>query len=192
MFDFITQLDYSILVFIQEFLRFDWLTGPMVFVSRLGDSGFIWILLCLILLIPKKTRKIGICAIAALAIGVLITNIGLKNAVGRIRPYDQFQDLILLVDAQHDFSFPSGHSCSSFAAAYAVYLSLDKGKKKWGVLLLIFAGWIAWSRLYVAVHFPTDVIVGILVGLFSAWAAFKLLNWYQNHRQFVEKSEIND
>ena len=189
MIEFITQTDHSILVFIQEYLRFDWLTGPMVFVSHLGDSGLFWIILCAILLLSKKTRKLGVCGLLALAFGVLITNVALKNVVGRIRPYDQFSDLTLLVEAQHDFSFPSGHACSSFAAAAAIFLSLDRNKKGWGILLIILASLIAWSRLYVAVHFPTDVIVGILVGIFSAWAAHLILKKYHQRRLTCEKSE---
>lgn len=170
MFEMITQLDYSILLFIQEHLRFDWLTGPVVFISHLGNGGWFWIALCLVLLISKRTRRMGLCGLLALAVGVLITNVGLKNIVGRIRPYEQFPDLILLLERQTDFSFPSGHSCSSFASACAVFWTApDKRWRQLGVGAIVLAGMIALSRLYVAVHFPTDVIVGILIGIFSAW-----------------------
>ena len=171
MIEWITQIDYSILLFIQEHLRFDWLTGPLVFISHLGNSGWFWIALCILLLIPKRTRAIGLCGLIALLIGALITNVCLKNWVARIRPYEQFADLKLLLETQRDFSFPSGHACSSFAAAYAIYHIADKPMKKLGIFSLILASVIAWSRLYVAVHFPTDVLGGILIGLLSGWLA---------------------
>ncbi len=178
MFELITQIDHSILIFIQENLRFDWLTEPTIFVSHLGDHGKIWIILCLVLLLFKRTRKAGICGLLALLINLLITNVTLKPLVARIRPYEQFNDLILLLERQKDFSFPSGHTSSSFATAWAIFCMhrTDANKRTLlGIASLILAIWIAWSRLYVAVHFPTDVIVGVVIGLFSAWAAGKLI-----------------
>lgn len=178
MFELITQIDHSILIFIQENLRFDWLTEPTIFVSHLGDHGKIWIILCLVLLLFKRTRKAGICGLLALLINLLITNVTLKPLVARIRPYEQFNDLILLLERQKDFSFPSGHTSSSFATAWAIFCMhrTDANKRTLlGIASLILAIWIAWSRLYVAVHFPTDVIAGVLIGIFSAWAAGKLI-----------------
>ena len=83
---YITYIDYLILMFIQENLRFDWLTRPLVFISHLGNSGLFWILLCLVLLIFKRTRRMGLCGLLALLIGALITNVALKNMVARVRP----------------------------------------------------------------------------------------------------------
>ena len=178
MFELITQIDHSILVFIQENLRFDWLTEPTIFVSHLGDHGKIWIVLCLVLLLFKRTRKAGICGLLALLINLLITNVTLKPMIGRIRPYEQFNDLLLLLEKQKDFSFPSGHTSSSFAAAWAIFSvhRTDVNKRTiLGIVSMILAIWIAWSRLYVAVHFPTDVLAGAVIGIFSAWAAGKLI-----------------
>lgn len=130
MFEWITQIDYEILVFIQEHLRFDWLTEPLVFISHLGNAGLFWIVLCLSLLISRRTRKMGVCGLLALLISALITNVALKNIVARIRPYEQFADLKLLLERQSDFSFPSGHSSSSFAAACALYWASDRRIRK--------------------------------------------------------------
>lgn len=173
MFEFITQIDYEILVFIQEHLRFDWLTEPMVFISHLGNMGLFWIVLCLSLLISKRTRKMGICGLIALILSGLVTNVALKNMVARIRPYEQFPDLLLLLERQSDFSFPSGHSSSSFAAACALYWASDRRIRRISAVLIILAGAIAWSRLYVAVHFPTDVLAGTLIGILCGWLAYR-------------------
>ena len=101
--DFLTQLDHNfidvnVLLFIQEHLRFEWMTPIWKFITWLGDVGWFWIVLSVILLIPKKTRKVGITAILSLLIGALITNVALKNLVARTRPYEVIDGLILLVD----------------------------------------------------------------------------------------------
>lgn len=202
MIEMITQIDHAILIFIQENLRFDWLTEPTIFVSHLGDHGKVWIILCLVLLLFKRTRKAGLCGLIAMLINLLMTNVTLKPLVARVRPYEQFNDLILLLEKQKDFSFPSGHTSSSFAAAWSVFtMHRDKivyGFKEGiqdyakesasilGIAAMVLAIWIGWSRLYVAVHFPTDVIVGALIGIFSAWAAGKLIyvitdKWREKH-----------
>lgn len=191
--EYITHLDYLILMFIQEHLRVEWLTKPLVFISHLGNSGLFWIFLCLLLLVFKRTRKMGLCGLAALLIGALITNVALKNMVARVRPYEQFPDILLLLERQRDFSFPSGHACSSFAAAYALYWTSEDRSRLIGVLSILLAILIAWSRLYVGVHFPTDVLCGILIGIFSAWAAGRLIWALQRRRRAViENSSVKE
>ena len=182
MFEWITQIDYEILVFIEEHLRFDWMTEPLVFISHLGNAGLFWIVLCLSLLISRRTRKMGVCGLLALLISALITNVALKNVVARIRPYEQFADLKLLLERQSDFSFPSGHSSSSFAAACALYWASDRRIRKITGIFVGLAAVIAWSRLYVAVHFPTDVICGVLIGILSGWLAYKLYGIYEKRK----------
>ncbi len=166
----ILQWDGQALLFIQEYLRQDWMDGFWTTITHLGDAGWFWIVLGIVLLIPKKTRKAGIAALAALVIGALITNVALKNIVARIRPYEVVDGLKLLIEPQSDFSFPSGHTCASIGAAVAMYSFLEK---KWGVLLLALAVLISLSRLYVGVHYPIDVIGGAIAGIFAAWAAVK-------------------
>ncbi len=174
--DQLLQLDGNILLFIQENLRSDILTPVWKFITSLGDMGWFWILLSILLLIPKKTRKIGMTALLSLIIGTLITNVVLKNAIARVRPYEVIEGLELLVRKQADFSFPSGHSCASFAVAMVIY---KMEPKVWGIMAVILATLIAFSRLYVGVHYPTDVIAGIIIGVFSAWAAIKIIDKYK-------------
>ncbi len=167
----ITQLDLDILLYIQDNLRFDFLTPIMKFITMLGDKGIFWLALAVILLIPEKTRRSGAMAIISIGIGFVVANLILKNAVARIRPYEVEPALQLLVAKAHDFSFPSGHACCSFASAMIYVRTL---KKPWGVLTMILAILIAYSRLYVGIHYPSDVIVGILVGIVSGVVTFEL------------------
>lgn len=158
-------MDLSILLFIQEHLRVTWMNGFWEFITRFGDGGKFWILLTFLLLIPKTTRKAGLVAACSLLLGFLITNVTLKPLVDRMRPYE-FSDAILpLGTIPHDSSFPSGHTCASFACALIYVRMLPK---KYGIPLLVLAALIALSRLYLCVHFPTDVLGGFLVALFSS------------------------
>ena len=160
------QIDQSILLFIQEHIRQEWMDGFWTAITRLGDAGIIWIALAIILLIPKKTRRAGIAALIALAVGALITNAALKNIVERIRPYETIPGLVRLIEAQPD--------CASFAAAFALFKTLPGKRKIWKILCIILAALIAFSRLYVGVHYPSDVLAGILIGIFAGWAGWKL------------------
>lgn len=180
----IQQVDVAILVWIQEHLRTEFLTPFWKAVTFLGDSGWFWILLGILLLAAKKTRKTGVTVLLALGIGALITNVLLKNMVARIRPYEYTAAVIALLPPQSDFSFPSGHTCASFAAAFVCWKSLqlaakqEKNRRKelccriggWSAILL--AVLIAGSRLYLGVHYPTDVLGGMLIGSGSGWLAF--------------------
>lgn len=168
----ILQWDGQALLFIQEHIRQVWMDGFWKTITHLGDAGWFWIILGIVLLIPKKTRKAGIAALAALAIGALITNVALKNIIARIRPYEVVEGLKLLIEPQSDFSFPSGHTCASIGAALAMYPFLER---KWGIPLVILAVLISLSRLYVGAHYPTDVLGGAVVGAFAAWGAVRIV-----------------
>lgn len=178
-------MEHDILIFIQENLRADWLTGFMKAVTSLGNMGWFFIALGIALLIYPKTRKYGGLVLAALLLDFIILNLGMKNLVHRVRPYDQFSDIILLVPKEHDFSFPSGHSGASFASACVLCMTLPKEKKKWGYLLLALAFVIAWSRLYVGVHFPTDVLAGMAIGFLCALAVAVLYRKYWENKEKV-------
>lgn len=166
--DFILQLDGSILLFIQEQIRTPFLTPVVTFITSLGNAGMIWILFSLLLVAGKRTRETGFMSFAALLFSLLINNLLLKNLVGRIRPYETVQGLILLVSKPADFSFPSGHTGSSFASAVVLYRRLPR---RAGVPALLLALLIGLSRLYVGVHYPSDVLAGMLTGILSGCMA---------------------
>ena len=178
--DLIFNAEAELLLFIQNYIRQDWMDGFWKFITMLGNSGWFWIAVSLLLIVPKKTRGIGITALIALAVGALITNVALKNIIARTRPYELIDGLVLMIEKQSDFSFPSGHTCASFAAS-VVYLKMMP--KRYGVPFVVLAVLITFSRLYVGVHFPTDVLGGLMIGIFSAWAALRLRNAWENKQK---------
>ncbi len=149
------------------------------FITKFGDGGIFWIVLTLVVLIFCKDKKVGWTMFGALVIDVLICNIILKNAVQRSRPCWIFTDVPMVngVEIPDDFSFPSGHTGASFAAAVAIFMR----NKKWGVAAIVLAAFIAVSRLYLFVHFPTDVLGGLVVGVVGAICSFLIVNaFYKN------------
>lgn len=158
------SFDLPILEWIRANLTHPILDKAMPIITMLGDGGIFWIALALILLFRKKQRKNGLAMLLAMLFGLIVCNVLLKPAVARIRPYDlqeSMGDVIhLLIETPHDFSFPSGHTVSSFGAAVALVL----GNRKLGIPALLVAILIAFSRLYLYVHFPTDVIASVILG----------------------------
>ncbi len=166
--EFIQSLDYQILSFIAESVRSDFLTPIMLFITRLGDGGIVWLILAAICLVKKKTRPCGAAMLLSLVIGLLIGNLTIKPLVARPRPFLTYPELTNLV-AQGGYSFPSAHAMSSFAAATVFYLFFRKsGHTAYGIPVLILAALIALSRLYVCVHYPSDVLCGTLLGIVIA------------------------
>ena len=166
MFSAITQWDTDVLFWFQDHLRADWLNPIMKVITHLGDGGIIWILLCIALLIPKKTRRIGLVAAIALAFSFCVNDLIIKHLVNRVRPYDAIQGLVRLIGEQSSTSFPSGHSSAAFATATGILLASHKKWPVWPKLLIVFiACMIAFSRIYVGVHYPSDVIMGMVVAI---------------------------
>lgn len=183
MLEALLNLDSNILLFIQEYIRNPVLNPIIVFITSLGDGGMIWIAATILLLIPKKTRKIGIMSAAALLGSLIINNNIIKNIVARPRPYTVLEELSILIPKPGEYSFPSGHTSSSFAAAVVFFRQLPK---KWGVPALVLAILIGFSRIYVGVHYPTDVLAGMAVGTLLAIGAeymvLKGLELWKNRR----------
>ncbi len=158
--NWLNETELPILWWIREHLTNPFLDTVMPYISSLARHGEFWILLALILLCFKKTRKAGMAMGIAMACGYLIGNLGMKNLFARTRPYDM-TEVELLVAKLKDFSFPSGHTLVSFEAATA----LTVYHRKWGIAAFVLAALIAYSRLYLFVHYPTDVLVGALLGV---------------------------
>lgn len=177
--EFIQQLDLSILLFIQEHLRFAWMNGFWDFITHFGDGGIFWIVLTIVLMIPKKTRKAGIVAGCSLALGFLITNVTLKPLVDRVRPYHYSDAVIPLGRIPSEASFPSGHTSASFSCALIYVRMLPK---KYGIPLVVLATLIALSRLYLCVHFPTDVLGGFLVAMVSSTVVYTCYQYLERRK----------
>lgn len=166
--------EFAVLDFIQQHFRSPLGDSVMTAVTALGNMGLIWIVLGVGLLAARNHRREGIFVLAALGVDFLLCNLLLKNIVARPRPCDLNPLVSLLIPKPSDYSFPSGHTAAGIAAATALYLA---GARKWlwrGAFFL--AAVIAFSRLYLYVHFPTDIVGGAAVGAFSAWAASLLLS----------------
>lgn len=159
--DTLLQLDGNILLWIQEHVRNDALTPVMKFITHLGDAGWIWIVLTIMFLLVKKMRSTGVLMTCSLVGSLIVNNLILKNLVARTRPYEAVYGLQRIIEAQRDLSFPSGHTGSSFAAAVVIFLTCPR---KIGGPALILAFLIMFSRLYVGVHYPTDVLAGMITG----------------------------
>ena len=163
------HFDLPILDWIMANLWCPFLDAVMPVITVLGDAGIFWIALAAVILLLPKHRMLGLSMGVALMMGLVICNMILKPVVGRIRPYDYqlefFQKTIpLLIERQHDFSFPSGHTIASFEAAGGMLIC----NKKLGIPAMILAVLIAFSRLYLYVHYPTDVIFSIFAGILIA------------------------
>ena len=171
------SFDLPILEWIQAYLHSDFLDTVMPIITLFGEGGIFWIAWAVLLLIIPNTRKLGLSMSIALLLGLLVCNLTLKPLVARVRPYDlQEQDfgvyINLLINRQSDFSFPSGHTIASFEAAVV----LLKYSKKMGIPALILAILVSFSRLYLYVHYPSDVLVSVVLGTAFAFAGCALAN----------------
>lgn len=171
MFSWIQALDEAILLFVQSNLRTPALTLVMRLFSRIGDAGIGWIALGILLLIFARTRRRGAVMLGALCTEYVLCDLVIKKLVLRPRPYLVIQQLELLVAQESSTSFPSGHSASSFACAYM--LTRLFGKK--GAWAYLPATLIALSRIYVGVHYPSDVAAGVLFGTLVGVVMYPLL-----------------
>lgn len=165
-------VELKILHWVQDMFQcgfFDWF---MPLITRLGDEGIFWIIVAVVLLLIPKCRKAGAVVGVALLLGLFIGNLGLKPLIERMRPYDFFfettgERIKLLIDAESSFSFPSGHTLASFEAATALLIH----KRKLGKIAIVLAIIIGLSRIYLFVHYPTDVLCGAILGVGIAFLA---------------------
>lgn len=171
------NLDWSVLTWIQQALRCSFLDTVMPYITALGDNGIIWIIISVILLFSKKYRRCGILMLCGLVAGILVGNVCLKNLIARSRPCWLDSGAKLLVANPTDFSFPSGHTLASVIAA--TVLTLSNRRFAWFAIPL--AALIAFSRLYLYLHFPSDILgaalIGILIGCVAYFAGNRIITF---------------
>ena len=170
----LNNFDIGVLYLIQDSLRSPILTSFLEFMTDLGNNGYVWIALAVLLMTIRKCRKAGLTTMLALVINVILANGILKHLVQRPRPFDTYGGLQVLIHRPADWSFPSGHASASFAAAFVLYHYMPK---KFSIPALILATLIAFSRLYLGVHYPSDVIGGAAIGYLTAWASEKFMTY---------------
>ena len=166
----ITQLDFAILNFIQNNLTNSFTDMFMRFFTHLGDYGALWIITAVVMLMFKKTRKAGLCLAVSLVATAVIGNVILKNVFARLRPFI-VENFPIIISPPGGYSFPSGHTSSSFAAA----TSLSLHYKKYAAAFYIVAALIGFSRIYLYVHYPSDVVAGAILGVVVSVVCHKIL-----------------
>lgn len=173
--------EVQFLLWIQDYLVNGFLTPCMRLITTLGNSGFIWIVFVVYFMFIKKDKKQAKVMVIALLLNLLVTNVIVKNLVSRTRPFDIYPYVDLLINKPTDFSFPSGHTSASFACAMVIAHYYPK----WRIPVIGFASLMAISRLYFFVHFPTDIIGGILIGMCMAYFAISL-----EQEGYLEKKHV--
>ena len=177
------SLDWSILQWIQNTLACPALDFLMPKITALGNGGAIWLLASGGLICTKRYRKQGIVLLGGLAAGVLVGNVLLKNLVARPRPCWLDSSVQLLIANPTDYSFPSGHTLSSVIGATV----LTKTNRRFGYAAIPLAALIAFSRLYLYVHFPSDVlaaaVLGVVIGDASLRYGMRIINWIERVRK---------
>lgn len=177
----ISDLDSKILYWIQEHLRFDWLNDFFHDFTRLGNHGELWFLIIFVLFIFAQFRKAALTALCSLASTFLLVDLVIKPIVTRVRPYVAIPVLQRLVAAESSFSFPSGHSATSMAVGYVL---LRKLPFKLGMPIFLLAMLMGFSRVYVGVHYPSDVVVGAVIGMIVGEICIQIGNyWGRNQKE---------
>ena len=162
--------EFFVLNYIQKYIKNDTLDIIMPLISLLGAVGALWIIMCLGSLLIKKHRRLGRMLFCDLLVNLIACNLIIKPIVNRIRPYDLNSTVNLIVPPEIDPSFPSGHTFFAFGAATICFLY----NKKLGLAAYVIAFLIAFSRLYLYIHFPTDVLCGAVFGTLLAFGAAAL------------------
>ena len=170
----IKAADTIILLFIQEHIRCGLLDFIMVFFTKIGNAGAIWLISGMVLFISRKFRKAGFDIIIAVGICWVINEV-FKGIVARPRPFNEIEELTTVIfNLPASLSFPSGHTCSSFAAAY-VYARCFGKRGAWAYAVAVL---ISVSRVYIGVHYPSDIIAGAVVGTAGAPIVYALSRRY--------------
>lgn len=175
-FERITEMDLGVLEWIRVNLQCEFLDAVMPVITFLCDGGWFWIAMAVVMLFFKRTRKTALMMGAALVFGLVLCNLILKPSVARIRPYELVEGIKLLVERQSDFSFPSGHTAASFEAC-TVLLIRDK---RFGIPALVLALIIAFSRMYLYMHYPTDILGGMIVGILCGVLGYFVVKYIWN------------
>ena len=208
--DSFTQLDGNLLIGIQQALNADWLTPVMKIITMFGEDGIFWICICALMLLFRRTRRLGIICSLSLLFTFIACNLCLKPLVDRIRPWVTFQMVNAMLPPPGDASFPSGHSANSMAPAWALFIATMPVKThsgrsydevrclgwrgegisprmmhKFGIAAVVLAVLVGISRLYLGMHYPSDVICGLLLGMIIAAVVYRVILKIEDKRGVI-------
>ncbi|MHC1721302.1 MAG: phosphatase PAP2 family protein [Clostridiaceae bacterium] len=161
MLEFFKGIDMKLLDHVNEKFKYEFLDSAMPRITALGNGGIVWIIISLILISNESGKKLGFMVIFALILTAIIGEGAIKHIIKRTRPFVHDLEKKLLIVKPITYSFPSGHTSSSFAAA-GIFFSVHS---KFTLFAVVLAALIAFSRVYLNVHYPTDVFMGIILGL---------------------------
>lgn len=168
-------MDITILNFIQNHFHNEITDWIFPYITRMGDHGMIWVLAALCMIVSKKYRKNGILLLVILAVTHMIGEMTMKPLIARPRPFVTFPGHQLLIPAPEGYSFPSGHADSSFAAAFTLW----KTNKNFGIPAFLLAFLIAFSRTFLFVHYPSDILCGAILGVLCSYILIKFSVFYE-------------
>lgn len=175
-------MEIAILDFIQTIFKSSLMDRFMVLFTTLGNEGIIYYILLVLLLLNKKTRKLGVILGISMLLNHILSNITLKPLFARTRPFDVNTGVEIIIKKPSSYSFPSGHTAQAFTTAFAFLFAKSKLTK----LMFVFACIMAFTRLYLYVHYPTDILGGLLCGLISGYIGYKIVNYlYQSKKGAV-------
>ena len=209
--DSFTQFDGNLLIGIQQALNADWLTPIMKLITMLGEDGIFWIIICFGLLLFRRTRRLGVICAMSLLCTFIVCNLCLKPAVDRIRPWITFQLVNPMLQPPGDASFPSGHSANAMGPAWAMFIATMPVKTaegrsydevrclgwkgdgvsprmmhRFGTAAVVLAVLIGISRLYLGMHYPSDVACGLLLGMIVATAVYRAIIRTEDKRGMMD------
>lgn len=183
MFEILNHTELAWLAAIHDAFSCAFMDAVMGFITATGNIGIIWIACAVLMLCFRKTRRTGITLAVALIFTVFLNNLTLKNLFARPRPFQVDPSIVLVIDPPGEFSFPSGHTLSSFAATTVIWHGLGK---KYGIPALVWSCLIAFSRLYFRVHYVTDILGGIVIGAAVGALACLAVNIIQ--KKYIKKT----
>lgn len=170
-------MDFKILEFIRLHFKCKFMDFIMKNISTFFNYSIVWMVLGVVLISLKSTRAVGYEIFVALTLELLICNIFVKRISKRARPFTKNDEVNLLINPPKDYSFPSGHTLCAFMCATIIAAHIF-----WvGVILFVVAVLVAFSRMYLYVHYPSDVFVGALIGIFIALISNQLVELLISH-----------
>jgi undecaprenyl-diphosphatase len=188
------EFDKSVLLWIQENVRCEALTGIMKLLSNIGNKGILWIVIAFVFICTKKYRKAGRASAIALILSLIVCNLCMKNIVDRERPFDRIKELVLIGKRMTDYSFPSGHTTAAFATLVVYKKTMSK---KFSKIMLVISILMAFSRLYLGAHYLTDVLAGVIIGSILGMLAMvlegiydKKVNKDKEEKVLIEEKDI--